>query len=53
LTRLLKRLAYGALTPLPAELPPVTEIDPQLGLTPIDPTKPDDHHRVIFILAQA
>jgi ubiquinone/menaquinone biosynthesis C-methylase UbiE len=52
LTRLLKRLAYGRLTPLPAELPGVAESEPSPDLTPLDPNQPDRRHRVLFVLAQ-
>jgi hypothetical protein len=52
LTRLLKRLAYGRLTPLPAELPSVAAIEPPPDLVPLDPYQPDYRHRVLFVLAE-
>lgn len=52
--RLLKRLLYGRLVPLPAELLPTLDAgDPYSQLTPIDPTLRDRRHRVLFVLAAA
>ena len=52
LTRALKRLSYGALTPLPALLPASLRVDaPFAQLTPLLPDQPDRRHRVIFALA--
>ncbi len=52
LTRTLKRLSYGALTPLPALLPASLRVDaPFAQLTPLPPDQPDRRHRVLFALA--
>jgi SAM-dependent methyltransferase len=49
LTRALKRLSYGALTPLPAMLPASAALPtPWAELTPIAADRPDRRHRVIF-----
>ncbi len=54
LTRLLKRLSYGRLTPLPRLLPATLRVAaPFRQLTPIEPDRPDRRHRVLFALAQA
>lgn len=53
-TRLLKRLVYGPLAPLPPELaagPAQPHADH--GLTPILSSQPDRMHRVLFVMAQA
>jgi SAM-dependent methyltransferase len=52
LSHWLKRLAYGSLIPLPAELPSHHAADPSHDLTPLDPTRHDYRHRVIFVSAQ-
>ncbi|MCL4859551.1 MAG: methyltransferase domain-containing protein [Caldilineaceae bacterium] len=52
--RLLKRLLYGRLVPLPAELlPTLDDGDPHSHLTTIDPTERDRRHRVLFVRAEA
>lgn len=53
LTRKLKQLAYGRLTPLSAELtvPQGSLSSPYDGLTPIQPHAPDRIHRVLFAIA--
>jgi len=53
LTRSLKQLAYGRLTPLPAELtvPHGSSINPYDGLMLISPHVPDRIHRVLFAVA--
>lgn len=49
LTQFLKRLSYGALTPLPAMLPEAAALpSPWAELTPIAADRPDRRHRVIF-----
>jgi SAM-dependent methyltransferase len=49
LTQFLKRLSYGALTPLPAMLPASAALpSPWAELTPIAADRPDRRHRVIF-----
>ena len=52
LTRRLKQLAYGQLTPLPAELilPPSADGIPP-DITPLPATAPDRIHRVLFAVA--
>lgn len=53
-TRSLKRLVYGSLAPLPAELP--AEPAPnnaEQDLTPISSSEPDRVHRVLFVVAHA
>jgi hypothetical protein len=52
LTRRLKQLAYGQLTPLPAELtlPPSADGIPT-DVTPLPATAPDRIHRVLFAVA--
>ncbi len=52
--RLLKRLAYGRLLPLPPELAPqsLTTASPFDELTPLPPHQRDHSHRVLFVLAQ-
>lgn len=54
LTRQLKQLAYGRLTPLPAELtlPPSATDPTTTDLTPLRTTQPDCTHRVLFALAR-
>jgi ubiquinone/menaquinone biosynthesis C-methylase UbiE len=51
LTRALKRLGYGALTPLPSLLPAALRVDAPFGqLTPIQADRPDRRHRVLFAM---
>lgn len=52
LTRLLKQVAYGQLTPLPPALTP-TVLDSRIlaELTPLSPTAVDLTHRVYFVIA--
>lgn len=53
-TRRLKQVAYGRLTPLPAELTaPIANGGAAMnGVTPLLPTAPDRIHRVLFAIAQ-
>lgn len=52
LTRVLQRLSYGSLTPLPTLLPTSLRVDaPFAQLTPLSPNQSDRRHRVIFALA--
>ncbi|MCS7222078.1 MAG: class I SAM-dependent methyltransferase [Anaerolineae bacterium] len=52
LTRMLKRLAYGPLIPLPPLLPSSMRIaSPFERLTLIEPNQRDNRHRVIFAIA--
>lgn len=53
-TRRLKQVAYGRLTPLPAELTaPVPATSTAVnGLTPLSPAEPDRIHRVLFAVAK-
>ena len=54
LTRALKRLSYGSLTPLPALLPAALRVpEPRAQLTPLPPGQPDRRHRVLFAVATA
>jgi len=54
LTRTLKRLGYGALTPLPALLPAALRVPaPFAQLTPLSLEQPDRRHRVLFAVAVA
>jgi ubiquinone/menaquinone biosynthesis C-methylase UbiE len=53
ITRLLKRLVYGRLAPLPPELPTEpAKPTAEHGLTTISSSQPDRIHRVLFVLAQ-
>ncbi|MFC1465281.1 MAG: class I SAM-dependent methyltransferase [Candidatus Brachytrichaceae bacterium NZ_4S206] len=53
LTRALKRLGYGTLTPLPPLLPASMRLaDPFHELTPLQADQPDRRHRVLFALAE-
>ncbi|MCS6826432.1 MAG: methyltransferase domain-containing protein [Caldilinea sp.] len=53
LTRALKRLGYGTLTPLPPLLPASLRVnDPFHELTLLQPDRPDRRHRVLFALAE-
>ncbi|MCC9077639.1 methyltransferase domain-containing protein [Litorilinea aerophila] len=54
LTRLLKRLSYGHLTPLPRQLSRTMGVAaPFRELTAIDPGQRDRRHRVLFVLGRA
>ncbi len=54
LTRALKRLSYGALTPLPAMLPATAALpSPWAELTPLAAEQPDRRHRVIFAVGES
>lgn len=53
LTRTLKRLGYGPLTPLPPLLPVSLRVaEPLCELTPLRTDCPDPRHRVLFALAE-
>lgn len=52
LTRALKRLSYGELTPLPSLLPAALRVDaPFDQLAPIQADRADFRHRVLFVIA--
>jgi ubiquinone/menaquinone biosynthesis C-methylase UbiE len=53
-TRFLKRLVYGSLTPLPPELPAEpAQANAEQDLTPLSSSQSDRVHRVLFVVAHA